>query len=135
LHLMMYMEGLFNESSQELRYRISHRLANLLGKTEERRQEIFNDFYSLYDKRNKLVHSIKPVEVSNKDQALLTSYSKCSLIAFLKLRKKKDVALKEIDKAIYDTETRTALQKICEDAIKASETDRSMILELGKLRL
>lgn len=132
LHLMMCMEGLFNDGPQELRYRISHRLANLLGKTEERRQEIFSDFSALYDKRNKLVHSLKPIEVSGKDQDLLISYSKCSLIAFLKLRKKKDAALKEIDKAVYDTQTRNDLQKICEDAIEALEIDRSRILGLEK---
>jgi len=121
LNLMVCIEALYNVNAQEIRYRISHRVANLLGRTEKLRQRIFNDMLDLYSKRNDLVHGIKPVNVSEKDTKLLWAYSEYSLMAFLKLRPKKKDILGEIDEVIYDEERRKQIQENISDILESLE--------------
>ncbi len=121
LNLMICMEALYNKDPQELRYRMSHRVANLLGRTEEMRKRMFDDFSVLYNKRNELAHGLKPVEISSDDNKLLLHYSKFSLLAFLKLRQKKQKVLDTIDNAVYDTKAREDIQHRVENIIEALE--------------
>jgi hypothetical protein len=51
---MICIEALFNTSSQEIRKTISHRIANLLGKTIELRSDFYNEMLKLYKIRNDL---------------------------------------------------------------------------------
>lgn len=121
LNLMICIEALYNNSPQELRFRISHRIANLLGRTEASRRKIYNDILYLYDKRNKLIHGLKHVEISREDHKLLLSYSKCSLMAFFKLGQKKKDILDQIDKGFYVQEVRERNQEKIKDILDRFE--------------
>lgn len=123
LNSMICIEALYNNSPQELRYRLSHRTANLLGRTENLRRIIFKDMSDFYSKRNKIVHGLKPFEVSNEDRELLLTYSKYSITAFLKLKQKKSRILNEIDEAIYDEERRKQIQEEIKDVLESLEQE------------
>ena len=121
LNLMICIEALYNTDPQELRYRISHRVANLLGRTEILRRRIFKNIQDLYSKRNRLVHGLKPVEVTEEDRELLRTYSKHSLWALLNLGQKKKDILEKIDDAIYDEKIRKNIQEKLEDILDRLE--------------
>lgn len=121
LNLMICMEALFNDSPQELRYRISHRVANLFGKTEGKRARIFNDIQALYKKRNDIVHGLRPVKISREEKSLLQIYSKHSIAAFLKLQKKKKNILRKVDEAQYNESLREKTQSKIQEIIESLE--------------
>jgi hypothetical protein len=123
LNLMICIEALYNDHPQEIRYRISHRIAHLLGRTENLRRDIFNDVQDLYSKRNNLVHGRKPVEISKEDEELLRTYSKYSIRAFLKLKQEKNKILPRIDKAIYDKKIRKEVQEQIENILDSLEKE------------
>lgn len=118
LNLMISIEALYNSNPQELSYRISHRVANLLGRTEKDRQRIFKEIHDFYVKRNVLVHGLNPVNISEDDVERLRRYSKCSLLIFLRLGQKKDKILNEVDEAIYDEAARQKIQEKVKDIIE-----------------
>lgn len=121
LNLMICIESLYNKDPQEIRFRISTRIANLLGRTEELRKKIYTDMLYLYKKRNDIIHGLKPVAVSNEDMQLLLTYSKTSLIAFLKLGQKKKTILDEIDEVIFDNKKREQIQEQIKDILEKFE--------------
>lgn len=121
LNLMICMEALFNDSPQELRYRISHRVANLFGKTGCKREVIFNHIQALYKKRNAIVHGLRPVKISKEEKSLLQIYSKHSIAAFLKLQKDKKNILRKVDEAQFNENLRKKTQSKIQEIIESLE--------------
>ena len=79
LTLMIAMETLFNDGTQELRYRLARGAAVFLGKSIKESQQIFNDLRKLYDKRSTLVHTGDSKNISSSDLHLLQNYVRDSL--------------------------------------------------------
>jgi hypothetical protein len=75
LNLFTALEGLLtNDSTSELTYRLSMRVASLLGEDDESRKRVFNEMKSFYDLRSKIVHG-SGFRLKPKYQALLEQVS------------------------------------------------------------
>jgi len=126
------MEALFNEGPADIRYKLSHRAAFLLGLCGMDPIETFNKLKDFYNKRSKLVHGggTLPYEP---DRCLVSTYTRRSLIIFLillsnkkrkeisknkKKAKPKDELLKEIDHAMLDPKMRNSLKKEINKGLK-----------------
>ncbi len=70
---MIALEGLFSKETQEISYRLSHRISSLLGNNDDERAYLFEFVKKAYDARSRLVHGdvLDQVEVQGK---LLTVY-------------------------------------------------------------
>jgi hypothetical protein len=79
LSLMIALETLFNDSTQELRYRLARGAAVFLGKSARESQQIFKDVRKLYDKRSTLVHTGDRKNITRADLGLLQNYVRNSL--------------------------------------------------------
>ena len=122
LNSMICIEALYNTGAQEIRKTISHRIANLFGRTNKTREMIYNQIYELYKKRNDLVHGSKPVAVSFRDLWIINKYSKYSLLAFLKMMvKNKAYFNKKLDESIYSEKLRRENQEKIMDIIMELE--------------
>lgn len=65
---MVVLEALYLRGGPELNFRLSHRVASLLGEDEQKRLEIFNNMHALYDLRSKIVHgSLHDYKIPNED--------------------------------------------------------------------
>lgn len=70
---MTGLESLFS-IDQEIRYRLAHHTAVLLGKNQESSKDIFKDIKKLYDYRSKIVHGGKQLKISLEDLHRLRQY-------------------------------------------------------------
>ena len=65
------LEGLLtNDSTSELSYRLSARIASLLGEDDESRKRVFKEMKSFYDLRSKIIHG-SGFRLKPKHQAML----------------------------------------------------------------
>ena len=82
------LEALFSESSQEVRYRASLRIAALTGDTPEERRQIYDDMKDSYDLRSAIVHGdvFQKGKKNKKDNHILISRTRyCLRKTLLKL--------------------------------------------------
>jgi len=122
---MISMEALFNESPTDIKYKLAHRAAFLLGLCDIEPIEPIEAFEKLkdfYDSRSKLVHGGERTIRFDPDRYLISDYSRRSIIIFLILlkneerrkrgqKKQKGEILKEIDYAMLDEEKRKSLKR------------------------
>lgn len=127
------LEALYNEGPSDLRYKISHRLAFLLGLHGFDSIITFHNADEIYDKRSKLVHGHGHYpKWQYVEQARLYARSSCvcflilCLNRFDKLPKNdpKPELLKEIDEAMLEPNLRQALAKEITEGIKEHFTPR-----------
>jgi hypothetical protein len=119
------LEALYNESQGDLRYKISHRLAFILGFDGFQSIYSFHNAKKIYDKRSEILHGGggggKPDRLYVEQTR---SYARRSCICFLilcrnhtgqqSIKVKREV-LREIDEAMLDLDKREALRtKIAE---------------------
>lgn len=115
------MEALFNEGPSDIKYKLSHRAAFLLGLYGLDPLEAFDKIKGFYNKRSKLVHG-GGVLAHDPDRYLVSKYTRRALIIFLILLKKSErrdqsakqrkiKILKEIDYAMLDANKRKFLKK------------------------
>ena len=124
---MISLEALFNESPTNIKYKLSHRAAFLLGLCDEDPIEIFKKLKKIYDTRSNLVHGGKTPQ-DDLYIYLASTYTRRLLIIFLILlnnEKRKGISkrklLEEIDHAMLDLKMRNSLAKEINDAIKDFE--------------
>jgi len=125
------LEALFNEGTSDIRYKIAHRAAFLMGLVETNGTEIFENLKHIYRYRNSLLHG---QGASGRNPGSSTykveRYARRSLIIFLILLRQKrrnTVArkyrklelLKEIDHAMLDTTKAERLRKEIERGMGA----------------
>ena len=81
------LEALYMTGIEELSYRLSQRIALMLGDSEERRNVIFQDIRKLYAKRGKIVHGYvtKP---SKEEVDSLGKYVRESILKFHQFKRK-----------------------------------------------
>jgi hypothetical protein len=88
--LMMSLEILFNQSTTELRYRVSRSVAVLLGKSRNKSEKIAKDLRGLYDIRSKIVHTGECDDLEKQKIVLLRNYVRKCLLKLFALGIKKD---------------------------------------------
>lgn len=135
------MESLFNEGSSDIKYKISHRAAFLLGFCGIDPIEAFEKLKSLYVTRSKIVHGDDSTKYdNNRDQ--ITRYTRLSVIIFLillnndkrkniKKDKRKSELLKEIDNAMLNDEMRKTLKKEINNGLKKFKLNIPRTFEVG----
>jgi len=115
---MISMEALFNEGDSDIKYKLSHRAAFLLGLTGLNSFEAFENLKVFYNARSKLVHGGVKLN-DDTDTYLVSRYTKRALVIFMILlknnerRSKKDRKrniLQEIDYAMLDEDRSKSLK-------------------------
>jgi len=128
INAIISMEALFNESSTDLKYKLSHRAAFLLGLSDIDPIEAFEKLKYFYDKRSILVHGSGTVPY-DRDRYLVSKFTRRSIITFLILlkneerrkinrNKRKIEILKEIDYAMFSEEKSKSLKKEINKGLK-----------------
>ena len=115
------LEALFNEGPSDIKYKLSHSAAFVLGLCDMDPIETFEKLKALYNKRSKLVHGGGALE-HDPDRGLVSRYTRRSIIIFLILlknnkrrkigrKKRKAEILREVDYAMLNEEIRNSLKK------------------------
>lgn len=128
INAMISMEALFNEGPSDIKYKLSHRAAFLLGLCDIDPFEAFEKLKVFYNNRSKLVHGVGNLPY-DPDRYLVSSYTRHSIIIFLILlknkerrkigrKKRKTELLKEIDHAMLNEEKRKSLKKEIKKGLK-----------------
>ncbi|MDT8421326.1 MAG: HEPN domain-containing protein [Desulfuromonadales bacterium] len=125
---MISMEALFNEGPSDIRYKLSHRAAFLLGFCDMDSIQVFEKLKEIYNKRSNLVHGRGDLK-NDPDRGLVSRYTRRSIIIFLILlssekrnkiskKKRKEELLLEIDNAMLDNNACNLLKKEIEKGLK-----------------
>lgn len=118
---MISMEALFNEGPSDIKYKLSHRAAFLLGLCGIDSIQAFDKLKDFYNKRSTLVHGGGELP-HDPERHLASYYTRQCIVIFLILlqnEKRKDIAKKrrknelllEIDHAMLNGEYRKQLKK------------------------
>lgn len=125
---LVSMEAMFNEAPSDIKYKLAHRAAFLLGLCGIDPFEAFEKLKDFYNKRSTLVHGGGTIPY-DPDRHLVSRYTRQSIIIFLillkneerrKIRRKqrKIEILKEIDYAMLNEEKRKLLKKEINKGLK-----------------
>ena len=130
---MISMESLFNEDPSNIKYKLAHRAAFLLGLCDLDPFEAFEMLKKFYDNRSRLVHGGGTLK-HDPDRYLVSRYTRRCLIVFLILlrnrarrnknaKDRKFELLKEIDYAMLDENRRNTLSKEIRTGMKNFRLD------------
>lgn len=101
LDLMITLENLFlKKTSQELSYKLSMRMAHILGEGQKDRINIFNFIKDAYNLRSKIVHGEKSNKLDNQKFLELRELARKSIIYFLENKDNWDG--KKLDRLILE---------------------------------
>jgi Apea-like HEPN len=125
---MISMEALFNEGPSDIKYKLSHRAAFLLGLCDMDSIQAFEKLKEFYNKRSKLVHGVGDLP-DDTDRCLVSMYTRRSIIIFLillnsekrnkiKKNERKKELLLEIDHAMLNKEACNSLKKEIKKGLK-----------------
>jgi len=125
---MISLESLFNEGPSDIKYKLAHRAAFLLGMCNIDSVEAFEKLKIFYNHRSKLVHGAG-APAYDPDRHLVSHYTRKAIIIFLILlnnsdrqnigkSKRKQEVLKEIDYAMFDSKRRKVLEKEIKKGLK-----------------
>lgn len=117
---MISMEALFNEEPSDIKYKLSHRAAFLLGLSGLDSLEAFEKLKVFYNNRSKLVHGGGNLK-HDPDRYLVSMYTRRAMIIFMILlknnnrrsksvKKRKIEILREIDYAMLDEDRSKSLK-------------------------
>ena len=110
LDLMITLENLFLKgTNQELSYRISMRMAYVLGKDKEDRKNIFDFIKDAYNLRSKIVHGEKSDKLDNQKFLELRELTRKSIIYFLE--NEDNWNGKKLDEVILEAKENINLEK------------------------
>ncbi|MBA7498369.1 hypothetical protein ES704_01104 [subsurface metagenome] len=102
LDLMIVLENLYLKNiSQELSYRLSMRMAHILGKNKEERIHIYHLIKGAYNLRSKIVHGERSIALDKQIFIELRELTRKSIIYFLENKDNWDE--KKLDELILDT--------------------------------
>jgi hypothetical protein len=120
MNTMISLESLLNEGTSDIKYKISCRLALLLGLCGLNDIEVFENTKKIYNYRSRLVHGDRPKK-NDSDIYLGRDYVRRAIIAIMILLKnesrqnllnnRKVKILEEIDHAILDEKRRKILER------------------------
>jgi len=117
---MISMEALFNEGPSDIKYKLSHRAAFVLGLSGLEASETFEKLKVFYNNRSSLVHGVGSLK-HDPNRSLISKYTRRALIIFMILlknnnrrsisrEKRKKEILREIDYAMFDEDSRKSLK-------------------------
>jgi hypothetical protein len=117
---MISMEALFNEAPSDIKYKLTHRAAFLLGLCGINPIQAFDKLKDFYKKRSKLVHGVGELP-HDPERHLASQYTRRCIIIFLILlqnprrkevgkRRRKNDLLLEIDHAMLNSEYQKQLK-------------------------
>ncbi len=120
---LISFEALYLQERRELTYRLSNRVAILLGKEEKETEEIKQTIKKAYDLRSVIVHGkdFRPIKIEGKtiqtrDFAfIIENYLRKSIRLFIELSKnykKQEAIIKELDKSLLNTKIRKKLHRL-----------------------
>lgn len=116
IDLIIALESLYMREREELRYRLSLRVAALIGEMYDDRTpiDVFEDIKQLYDKRSRVLHGKQKVEISFDEIQKLKDYARCSIkiISLLLEGRNKEEILKLIDRALISPEAEAELRDL-----------------------
>jgi len=126
------LESMFNEGPSDIKYKLSHRAAFLLGMYGLDPIEAFEKLKVFYNNRSKLVHGGGKLK-NDPDRYLVSRYTRRCLIIFLILlnkperralgaKKRKEAILREIDYAMLNESGRISLNKEIKKGLKDFDT-------------
>lgn len=117
IDFMISLEALYMREIQELGYRLSLRVATLLGNhyKDKTSDQIAEEIRNLYNKRSRVVHG-EPETIDSGEMSRLVDYTRRSLLAFFKLSPEleKRQILELLDAAIFEGESRELVKKMTE---------------------
>lgn len=90
LSLMMGLESIVNDSSNEIQYRTSRNTAVLLGEDKEKADLIFKEIKEIYKKRSKIIHTGVANAINKNDLLNLRAYLRRCIKSISKLKKSKE---------------------------------------------
>lgn len=125
---MISLESLFNEGPSDIKYKLSHRAAFLLGLCDIDPIKVFQNLKTFYNHRSKLVHGAGSTS-KDSDRYLISHYTRKAIIIFLILlnnkerqavgkKKRKIKILEEIDIAMLDADRRKAIKQEIRKGLK-----------------
>jgi hypothetical protein len=125
---MISMEALFSEGSSDIKYKLSHRAAFVLGLSGLDSLETFKKLKVFYKNRSKLIHG-EEILKHDPDRFLVSKYTRRALIIFMILlknnkrlsisvKKRKEEILQEIDNAMLDKDIRKSLKNEISKGLK-----------------
>lgn len=125
---MISLESLFNEGPSDIKYKLSHRAAFLLGLCGIDSVNAFEKLKTFYNHRSKLVHGVGTTP-HDPDRYLVSHYTRKVIIIFLILlnnserqsvgkKNRKMETLKEIDYAMFDGNRRKTLEQEIKKGLK-----------------
>jgi hypothetical protein len=127
---------LANDSNAELSYRLSLRVAHLLGNDAEERKRIFKDMKEFYDLRSSLVHGcgfkLKPKHEARLQQeqvCLLRDLLRRTILSVMAMQlDDPKVRLEELlDNLIFDEGKRSEVQKTASKLLHLEDTNSGVI--------
>jgi hypothetical protein len=120
LDCMMSLEATFLESEDELSYRLSHRISNIYGESENERKLVFEFVRRCYNNRSKILHGAQfdvqewDYIYSIEDLEEITRKCVRRAIALNELKyegkKTKEQFLEDLDSSTFDSELRRDIQ-------------------------
>jgi len=115
IDLVISLEALYLTETLELGYRLSMRVASLIGRHYNNRtlDQIAKEIRNLYNKRSRVVHG-EPEEITSDEIQRLAEYVRMSLRDFLELSHEvnKVKILELLDSAIFDENARESLERM-----------------------
>lgn len=105
INLAIALEALYLTSGMELSYRLSLRVASLLGKeyADKTKAQIAREIRDFYNKRSRIVHG-ETADINQEEVSTIRDYTRKSLQKFLDLSTKynRSQILDSIDDALFD---------------------------------
>jgi hypothetical protein len=107
---MISLEALFNDGASDIKYKLAHRAAFLLGLAQQSPEDVFEELKRFYDYRSGLIHGNGPTNYDS-ERYKISHYTRLAIILMLILlqnpkrkainkNKRKKEIIKEIDYAM-----------------------------------
>lgn len=115
INLMVSLESLFTREIQELSYRLSLRVASLIGDAFKGKtpSDVLEDMKDLYKKRSLIVHGEEKIKITYNDVKKLERYTREAIKVFLFLSQNMDQSdiLNLLDCSLIDKEKKDKLRQ------------------------
>lgn len=116
IDLIIALESLYMERNRELRFKLSLRVAALIGEMYDDRTpiDVFKDMKELYDLRCDVVHGRERVEISFGQIEKLKDYTRRSIKTFISLSQtmSKEEILRLLNNSFVNTEAKEELRSL-----------------------
>lgn len=96
---MVALEAFFS-GGQEIRYKVSLRMATLLGYIGRNKKEVFDTVYRIYNKRNQIVHGRGDIKIEWDELYRFEGYLQDCCRIFIYLEENREDIIKMLDESL-----------------------------------